>query len=122
MPLSQEQRTIIEEEAKRRGVDPAKLIAAAERARAEDAKAGADAARAASSPDKATDKAATPAKAAAELRPLYQYHLAFVKVNEVREHWLGVPKWSVEEGGEENAAQFAARMLASPAKSDPSAP
>lgn len=106
MPLSQQQRERIVEEAERRGVDPEKLLAEAERLVAEQTKAGQDEGR---TPSEAADKGAAAAKSG-ELKPLYQYHLPFVRVNEVREIWLGLPPI---DGGEEIASKWAARQLAS---------
>lgn len=89
MPLSDEQRAKLEAEAERRGIDPAKLIAAAE---------------------KSTQTQATPSKAeiASDEAPpnLYMYHLPFVTVNEVRVRWL---KLDPVEGGEQYAAEWAAQ-------------
>ena len=76
MPLSDEQRAKIEEEAKRRGIDPAKLIAAADKAKqTQTSTSKVDA-------DVSTDEAPP---------NLYMYHLPFVRVNEVRERWLKLP-------------------------------
>jgi hypothetical protein len=94
--LSDQQRAALEAEAKRRGVDPAKLIAAAE--------AQSSGGVAAPAP-----KAPTGPTATKNENPLYQYHLPFVTVNEVRQGWLGLGPM---DGGEENAAKYAARMLA----------
>ena len=102
MPLSPEQRSMLSAEAKRRGIDEAKLIAAAESQLASDTKAGSDAGRKPPSSDKpAGDK------------PLYMYHLPFVTVNEVRTIWLGLEPL---DGGDENAAKYAAAQVAGPAK------
>jgi hypothetical protein len=98
--LSPEQRQRIEAEANQRGIDPAKLIAAAEE------ELGGE------KPDKATskpgDKSAGPA-----VPPLYMYHLPFVTVNEVRERWLGLGPVA---GGDEYAAKFAAAQAPSAGK------
>lgn len=89
MPLSDKQRAMLEEEAKRRGIDPAKLIAAAERSTQ-------------------STTAATKAEVSSDEAPpnLYMYHLPFVTVNEVRERWLKLPPVS---GGEQYAAEWAAQ-------------
>lgn len=110
MRLSDAQRQLLIEEAKKRGFDPDELIAAAEEelaaGDAEDPK-----------PPRAdnqgksegTSKAAS-APADAKAKPnLFMYLLPFVTVNEVRTIWLELDPI---EGGDANAAEYAARMTA----------
>jgi hypothetical protein len=105
MPLSEEEKAKLTAAANQRGVDPDKLIAAAERrsngeaptVKETTAKSGADKSTA------STDK------------PLYMYHLPFVTVNEVRTIWLGLDPIA---GGDEYAAKFAAAQTSAPAKPD----
>lgn len=108
MPLSKEQRDALAAEAKRRGIDEAKLIAAAER------ELGADQASTEPKPQTGDAKGRpAPAASTEQPKPLYQYHLPFVTVNEVRTVWLGLAAMS---GGEENAAKYAARQFAEASK------
>ncbi len=105
MSLSNEQRSLLAVAAQERGLDSAKLIAAAE-------------AQSSATPEGKTPAGAKPAKAEAPAkneRPLYMYHLPFVTVNEVREQWLGLAPIA---GGDENAAKYAAAQ-ASPTTSKP---
>lgn len=113
MPLSEKQRALLVEEAKRRGLDEETLIAEAEKYLAERTKAGNDEGRtpqaaeeAKPSKDADDEKDEKPTEAP---KPLCQCHLPFVTVNEVREVWLGLKPIA---GGEENAAKYAARQLA----------
>jgi len=99
--LTSEQRQKLTDEAKRRGIDPAELIAAAESSPAEGGKPA---------------KASAPAKTD---RPLYMYHLPFVTVNEVRTTWLGLEPIA---GGEANAAKYAAEQVGSSASAKPEPP
>lgn len=73
MPLSAEQKAKLQAEAARRGIDPAKLIAAAERAIDADS----------AGPEARSSAPGDPPK-------LFQYHLPFVTVREVRQKWLGL--------------------------------
>lgn len=104
MPLNQQQRAALEAAAEREGIDPAELIAAAEADLAEregEAK-----------PDAASTKPGS-----AEQPKLFQYHLAFVKVREVRANWLGLT--DPFPGDDEVAAAWAARFAAAaPAPDD----
>jgi hypothetical protein len=101
MPLSDEQRQRLETAAKERGLDPQKLIAAAE-------------ARAGEPVTDTTDpRAGKTAAPPATDKPLYMYHLPFVTVNEVRTIWLGLKPIA---GGDEYAAKFAAAQTAGAAK------
>lgn len=96
MPLSDEQKTKLAAEAQKRGLDPAKLIAAADKA--------------AQAP---ATKSKVDAAASADLPPpnLYLYHLPFVTVNEVRMIWL---KLDAVAGGDQYAAEWAAKQVAKP--------
>jgi hypothetical protein len=100
VPLSSKQRAALAAKAKADGLDEAALIAAAEQEiGVEPEKPDKKAA-----PDKATDPKAKP--------PLYQYHLPFVTVNEVRTIWLELPPLA---GGDENAAAYSAKQMTSTA-------
>jgi len=99
--LTSEQRQKLTDEAKRRGIDPAELIAAAESPAAESGKPA---------------RASAPAKTD---RPLYMYHLPFVTVNEVRTTWLGLEPIA---GGEANAAKYAAEQAGPSASAKPEPP
>jgi len=104
MPLSESQRAKLTAEAARRGIDPDKLIAAAEKA--VEGKPGAD------------DRVPS-GKPAKTDRPLYMYHLPFVTVNEVRTTWLGLEPIA---GGEANAAKYAAEQAGAAASAKPEPP
>lgn len=106
MSLSDEQRETLEAEARKRGVDAGKLVAAAE-AQADSGSSD--------STDPRVARAAVNAPKSAD-KPLYMYHLPFVTVNEVRTIWLGLDPIP---GGEEYAAKFAAAQVASQAKPEP---
>lgn len=94
MPLTSKQRQALEAKAKEKGVDAAKLIAAAEAL--------------ASSGEKAADSAKTPGAAVKGEKPnLYMYHLPFVTVNEVRTIWLDLDPVA---GGGEYAGVWAAKQ------------
>lgn len=103
MPLSQEQRAALERAAADNGVDPAALIEVADaELAARDAPPNAD--------------AAAIAAEQAEPPKLFQYHLPFVRVREVRRVWL-----RLEEpfpGDDEIAAEWAAKFTG-PATSQP---
>jgi hypothetical protein len=100
MPLSNQQRAALEAEAKKRGIDPAKLIAEAERMSSSD-----------SSGPPAEVKPADSADAPTTEKPkLFMYLLPFVTVREVRENWLGLSDsfpgdneiasaWAAKQGG-----------------------
>jgi hypothetical protein len=92
MPLTSAQRTALEAKAKEAGVDPAKLIAEAEKI---------------SSNGSASEPKAPGAAAKGEKPNLYMYHLPFVTVNEVRENWLDLPPVA---GGDEYAGAWAAKQ------------
>ncbi len=103
MPLSAEQRAKLEAEAKRRGIDPDALIAAAEseiETRGKQTPAensgGAD--------------GGAPAAATDEPGSLFMYLLPFVTVGEVRRIWLKVPGSLPGADDNENAAGWAAKM------------
>ncbi len=100
MPLSSKQRAALEAKAKERGIDAAKLVAAAESMQSGD-----------SPPD---DTGKTPGASAKGEKPnLYMYHLPFVTVNEVRTIWLDLDPVS---GGDEYAGIWAAKQGAAPPK------
>lgn len=103
--LTEKQRAALTAAAKAKGVDPDELIKEAE------AVSG--------SKDDTKGEAPSTAKSA-EPKPLYQYHLPFLTVNEVRMVWLGL---DAMPGGDVNAAKYAAAQTAgsSPAtvKPDP---
>ncbi len=102
MPLSQEQKDHLTAEAEKRGLDPAKLIAAAEDHLAQAVE---------SQPkDSGGAKAAKESGATPDQPKLFQYHLPFVTVKEVRQHWLGLTdsfpgdsevasEWAAKHGG-----------------------
>lgn len=91
MPLTNEQRALLTEEAKKRGLDPDKLIAAAERGS-----------------EGSTGKPATTAGVPGKEKPnLYMYLLPFVTVNEVRTIWLELDPVA---GGEQYAGEWAAKQ------------
>lgn len=94
MPLDDKQRALLEAEAKKRGLDPAALIAEAEKLVSGQAA------------DSAAPKAPG-ASATGEKPNLYMYHLPFVTVNEVRTIWLDLDP---VPGGEEYAAAWAAKQ------------
>ncbi len=74
MPLTDAQRTTIEDAARREGVSIDELVAAAEEALAEDDQG----------------PASTPAPVGDEGPKLFQYHLPFIRVRELRQNWLGL--------------------------------
>jgi hypothetical protein len=98
MPLTSKQRAALEEKAKEKGVDAAKLIAAAE------------ALSSTEKPAPSADKA-KPAGDAAVKPNLYMYHLPFVTVNEVRTLWLDLDPVA---GGDEYAGVWAAKQGGTP--------
>lgn len=109
MPLSAKQRARLIALAEQEGVDADELIAEAEAALAErepakPAPSGVEPSSAKPPKPSAPEPAAAPAT---EQPKLFMYHLPFVTVNEVRTKWLGLEPM---EGGDENAAAFAARM------------
>ncbi len=95
MALTDEQKSLLTAEAKKRGIDPAALIAAADSAPA-----------AGGSP-----KSDAPSK---EKPNLFMYLLPFVTVNEVRTIWLELDPVA---GGDQYAAEWAAAQTG-PAKPD----
>lgn len=103
MALTSEQRSRLEAEAKRRGVDPAALVAEAEALSEESA---------------ASDESGKPAKPAKTDAPLYAYHLPFVTVNEVRTVWLGL---GPVPGGEQYAGEWIVERSAGAKPDDDSA-
>lgn len=107
MALSESQREAISAEAKRRGVDEAKLLSEAERL--------------SGSGDAPAAKDAKPGKPApgAEKPNLFMYLLPFVTVNEVRTIWLEL---DAVAGGEMNAAKYAAEQIAGTQAPKPDAP
>lgn len=118
MAITPEQRTKLEALAKERGLDVDELLAQAEQIAAARAKASPPAATTPPSPAAAN----TPTSVAApdDAQPkLFQYHLPFVTVNEVRTKWLGLDAWDAADGGDDNAAAFAAAQAGAPAPSPP---
>ncbi len=121
MRLSPEQRARLVTEATRLGVDPDELIAAAEEELGADDQGDTQSGpQRANPPDKAKAAAAEakvePSSVAKDPKlkpPLYQYHLPFVTVNEVRTIWLELPEVA---GGDMNAAKYAAQQLAGDAQ------
>lgn len=101
MPLTSKQRSALEAKAKEKGVDAAKLLAAAEALAADGAGSG--------------DPKQPDAAAKGEKPNLYMYHLPFVTVNEVRTIWLDLPAVS---GGDEYAGVWASKQGGS-TKPDP---
>lgn len=97
MPLSPEQKDALTAEAKKRGIDPDKLIAAAEE-------------HLANPPASGEQKAAASTGGTPDQPKLFQYHLPFVTVGEVRRVWLGLTDsfpgdnevasdWAAKHGG-----------------------
>ena len=99
--LTKEQVAALTAAAKQKGVDPAELIKEAESM---------------SVPRPGPQAKSTAPTPSAELKPLYMYHLPFVTVNEVRTIWLGLDPI---DGGDENAASYAASQTAPQAKPQP---
>lgn len=93
MPLTEQQRAALQAEAKKRGVDPNKLIAEAEGVVAER--------------DGKQPKGEPTAPGAGEPPKLFMYHLPFVRVREVRQVWLGLTESF--PGDEEIASDWAAK-------------
>ena len=93
MPLSDKQRALAIEEAKRRGIDEAALIAEMERLADEKPDAKSDDA-------KGKPPSGEPPK-------LFMYHLPFVRVREVRQVWLGLTESF--PGDDEIASEWAAK-------------
>lgn len=94
MPLSDEERSKLEAVARQRGIDLAKLIAAAEESRG-------------APPESANSTGTT---SAGEKPKLFMYLLPFVTVREVRHNWLGLSDsfagdsevasaWAAKHGG-----------------------
>lgn len=96
MQLDDQQRARLREVATREGIDPEELIAAAE---SEDDER----------PTSAGEEAASGA-APANVEPpkLFQYHLPFVRVREVRRVWLGLTE--AFPGDDEIASEWAAKF------------
>jgi hypothetical protein len=91
MALNAAQRAKLTAEARRRGIDPAKLIAAAE-----------------AQLEKQSTSSSSPESAqASEMPKLFQYHLPFVTVGEVRRRWLGLDESFA--GDDEVASDWAAK-------------
>ena len=99
MPVTDEQRAALIAEAEKRGIDPAKLIAAADKSRQSTSESG-------KSKSPPTDEAPP---------NLYMYHLPFLTVNEVRVRWL---KLEQVAGGEQYAGEWAAQRGVAAAKPD----
>ena len=116
MPLSAEQRAKLEAEAKRRGIKPADLIAAAEAEIEKREKAKPPAAPSDESSDTPDDADPTD-----EPGSLFMYLLPFVTVGEVRRIWLKVPGSLPGADDNENAAGWAAKVAgaAAPPPGDP---
>ncbi len=100
MPLSSDQRATLEAEAQRRGIDPAKLIDAAEKDLAGSAEGA-----------PAKPGAESKAEPSSEQPKLFMYLLPFVTVREVRQVWLGLTdsfpgdgevasKWAAKQSGD----------------------
>ena len=100
MALSEDQRRKLEERALADGIDAGALIAAAEQELAGGEPGG--------------EPSGVPGSGV-ELPKLFQYHLPFVRVREVRRRWLGLTEafpgdeaiaseWSMQHGGEGPAA------------------
>lgn len=107
MPLSPEQEKALRDTAEAEGIDADELIAVAEELDSEQQKKP----RADDEGKSDGSKAAKAAPAAeAKVKPnLYMYLLPFVTVNEVRTIWLELDPI---EGGEMNAAKYAALQTA----------
>lgn len=95
MALTEQQKAALEAEAARQGVDAEELIA-----EAEVIAGGAD-------ERPAKDSATKGAVSSSEPPKLFQYHLAFVRVREVRKIWLGLEESF--PGDDEIAAEWAAK-------------
>lgn len=115
MPLSAEQKAKLEDEAQRRGIDAAKLIAAAEK----ELSAGSGSQTTTAPPStkvetegKADKGKPAKAEAPAEKPNLFMYLLPFVTVNEVRTIWLELEPIA---GGEKIASKWAAEQAGTPA-------
>lgn len=98
MALSEEQKARLRTEAGKRGIDPDKLIAAAEAEPSDDSSSG----------------SRSPAPTG-EQPKLFMYLLPFVTVREVRQKWLGLTDSFSGDG--EVAAKWAAKMTAGAAPS-----
>lgn len=91
MPLTNNQRKALAAEARANGVDPADVIAEAERMSGAPGPSGRHEA-----PDDEPPK-------------LFMYHLPFVRVREVRQRWLGLTESF--PGDDEIAAKWAAKFV-----------
>jgi hypothetical protein len=108
MPLDQQQREALERAARENGVDPADLIKAAE-----EEIAGAEP----KSDGKPDAKGASGEQSAGVEPPkLFQYHLPFVRVREVRKVWLKLDE--PFPGDDEIAAEWAAKFESAPPAAD----
>lgn len=123
MAITAAQRARIVEIAKERGLDVDELLAQAEDIVAKrvapsgvDPGDKPDLSLGGRLPAKASPVA--PANTTSEQPKLFQYHLPFVTVNEVRTKWLGLEKWDADQGGDDNAAAFSARQSGVVATSD----
>ena len=112
MPLDQQQREALERAARENGVDPADLIKAAE-----EEIGGAE-----SKPDGKPATKAAPAGEPVNSEPpkLFQYHLSFVRVREVRKVWLKLDE--PFPGDDEIAAEWAAKFESAAPPTDGQAP
>jgi hypothetical protein len=104
MPLTKEQEDAVRAEATRRGIDPEKLIKAADLASRDKNR------------DSGGSKAADDSGASSDQPKLYQYHLPFVTVREVRQVWLGLKE--PFKGDDEIAAEWAAKFAGTGSKPD----
>lgn len=95
MPLTEQQKSALEAEAKKHGIDPAELVAEAEAVLSK---------RDSKQPG---GKGDAPAPDAGELPKLFMYHLPFVRVREVRQIWLGLTESF--PGDDEIASEWAAK-------------
>ena len=118
MPLSAEQRAKLEAEAKRCGIKPADLIAAAETEIAKREKSPTD-----TPADGNTEDDDESDDGTGEPGSLFMYLLPFVTVGEVRRIWLKVPGSLPGADDNENAAGWAAKVAgAASSDSNPEAP
>ncbi len=117
MAITDTQRKRLEAIAKERGLDIDELVKQAEEiVAARDPASGVK-----PSSDKPKPADVTPAGTTSEPEQpkLFQYHLPFVTVNEVRTKWLKLEPWTKDKGGEHNAAQWSSMMGPTPPDETP---